>query len=71
MTLLKTTYQRTKSIGCFRRLGSSADIQMPEAVMVRGGIGEAIMPSMPNVFRVGGMADGGIMEMANVRNNVC
>ena len=55
-----------KALAALEGLGALADIQMPESIVVsRGGIGEAIVPSMPNVFRVGGMADGGIMEMAN------
>ena len=62
----KSLTKGQKALAALEGLGALADIEMPEAVMVsRGGIGEAIVPTMPNVFRVGGMADGGIMEMAN------
>ena len=54
-----------KALAALEGLGALADLDMPEGFTTSGGIGQAIMPTMPNIFRVGGVADGGIMEMAN------
>ena len=47
----KSLTKGQKALAALEGLGALADIEMPEAVMVsRGGIGEALVPTMPNVF---------------------